>query len=476
MQKAFDTLLQAVVTAESAAINSDNEAFRYECLHCGEEVFLAAQDSVYKATHFRHRSGNNDKDCDLYLGQFGTIPSSYSRKNKQERVEFYYNNQTKCFYVSFNFSEEEISGYESAGVALEIRSDRRTIPFFSIQIDHSTFSDRVPEKFILDKYAIPYYISNTQNNKQREYHVFHNDSPSFFKILSNDPDDINYSAKLIRSKTIYTGVRYFIAWPGRNTVQIKLKDLPDVIKEEEQCFKSLGGATVWGVVVTFQKKNALLDELLHDWGFNLESSENVSLLWPPAYEKNEKLVVSSSQLYLHSSFQFQGLGNINTTDKCITAITDDITKISLHDPIHILKKNAELEIDKEPLSTEIRTIEIQEEHDTCFVVPKKNFFFLFSEFGADKLIEGQKVFLTPHTYIAEYAGNSLIRIIRFFEPSESDLENRFFEIMSNYWITKDYQDIAVESMPQSILDYLDMCKSTMRINKAVEQLIKGEEK
>ena len=88
MQKAFDTLLQTVVTAESAAINSDNETFRYECLHCGEEVFLAAQDSVYKATHFRHRSGNNDKDCDFYLSQFGTIQSSYNRRNKQERVEF----------------------------------------------------------------------------------------------------------------------------------------------------------------------------------------------------------------------------------------------------------------------------------------------------------------------------------------------------------------------------------------------------
>lgn len=52
MLRAFDTLLQTTVSANAAAANSDNEAFRYECLCCGEEVFLAAQDSIYKATHF----------------------------------------------------------------------------------------------------------------------------------------------------------------------------------------------------------------------------------------------------------------------------------------------------------------------------------------------------------------------------------------------------------------------------------------
>lgn len=475
MKKAFDTLLQTVVTAKRASENSDNEAFRYECLHCGEEVFLAAQDSIYKATHFRHRSGNNDKDCDYYLGQPGGMPPSDSRKNKQERVEFYYNNHTKCFYVSFNFSEEEISEYENAGAALEIRNSRNAKPFYSTNIDHSTFSDGVPEWFVLERYAVPYYISNTQNNKKREYNVFQSDSPSFFKILNNNSDDSNYKAKLIRSKTIYTGVRYFIAWPRKNTAQIKLRGVSDVICEEELNFTTFGGTTVWGLVVTFQKSNALLGGLLHDWGFNLKSSESVSLLWPPAYEKNEELVVSSSQLYLHSSFKFQGFGNINISDKFITEISDNVTKISLNNPIHILKKNVELEIDIEPLSITICTIEVRDECASCFEVPKENSFFLFSEFGTDKLSEGQKVFLTPSSHIAEYAGNSLKRIILFSESSEFDIEKRFFEIMSNYWITEDYREITVESLPQSIMDYLVTCKGTMCINKAVEQLIKGEE-
>ncbi len=81
MDKAFDTLLQTIVDAESASLNSNNEAFRYDCICCGEEVYLAAQDSLSMATHFRHRSGNNDKECDLYLGQYGII---HAAKKKQK--------------------------------------------------------------------------------------------------------------------------------------------------------------------------------------------------------------------------------------------------------------------------------------------------------------------------------------------------------------------------------------------------------
>lgn len=476
MLTAFDTLLQTVVTANSAAINGDNEAFRYECLCCGEEVFLAAQDSNYMATHFRHRSGNNDKDCELYLGQYGVIQDSKNRRNKQERIEFYYNNSTKCFYVSLNFSAEEIHEYEQVGAMLEIRESRNAKPFFNTSIDHSTFSDGVPERFVLDKNATPYFVSNTLNNKKREYYVFNYDSPSFFKILSNDPDDEGFIAKLIRSKSIHTGVRYFIAWPGRNTAQIKLKSIPDVFVENETQFITLGRTTVWGMVVSFKNKNPLLDSILNDWGYNLDVSESVSLLWPPAYEKGEKLVVSSSQLYLRSSFRFQEFGNINITEKCITEITNSITKISLHEPIHILKKNAELEIYKEFLSTPTQTIEVKEGQATCFCVPQDNSFFLFSDFGVEKLSEGQKVYLTQNSYIAEYVDNLLVRTISFLEPSIPDIEAIFYEIISCYWITKNYQDIFAESLPQSIKEYLETCKDTMRINQAVERLIKDEAK
>lgn len=476
MITAFDTLLQAVVTAENAAVNSDDEAFRYECLCCGEEVFLAAQDSIYKATHFRHRSGNNDKECELYLGQYGVIQASNSRKSKQERVEFYYNNNTKCFAVSFNFSEEQISEYEKAGALLEIRDSRNAQPFFSTYINHSSFTDGIAERFVLERDARSYFISNTLNNTKREYYVFNYDAPSFFKVLCNDPEDEGFTAKYIRSKSIYIGVRYFIAWPGSNTAQIKLKSIPDVCVEKKMQFVTFGKTTVWGMIAYFKDKNPLLDSLLCDWGYNLDFSENVSLLWPPAYEKEERLAVSSSKLYFHSSFTFQGLGNINTTDKCISKISNSVTMVSMHDSLHILKKNAELEIRKEPLLSAIHKVEVKEEQTDIFRVPATNTFFLYSELGVSKLNEGQIVFLTPGTHIAEYSGNTLLRIIRFSTKMDEDIEECFFEILSNYWVTKEFQDISTDQLPKDIKGYLETCKASKRINVAVEQLIKGERK
>lgn len=68
MQKAFDTLLQTVVPADIASMNKADESFRYECMCCGEEVTLAAKNSYYKVAHFKHKSGNNDKECEHYIG------------------------------------------------------------------------------------------------------------------------------------------------------------------------------------------------------------------------------------------------------------------------------------------------------------------------------------------------------------------------------------------------------------------------
>lgn len=73
MLYAYDTFLQEVVSSELAAQNSADEPYRYECACCGEEVFIAAKYSNSMVAHFRHRSGNNDVDCEKYLGKYGLI-------------------------------------------------------------------------------------------------------------------------------------------------------------------------------------------------------------------------------------------------------------------------------------------------------------------------------------------------------------------------------------------------------------------
>lgn len=76
MDKAFDVVLQREVDAAVVAKNScyfSGERFRYQCLCCGEEVYLAAADSSERSPHFRHWRGNNEKECEQ--GQWNTLHS-----------------------------------------------------------------------------------------------------------------------------------------------------------------------------------------------------------------------------------------------------------------------------------------------------------------------------------------------------------------------------------------------------------------
>ena len=114
---AYDTFLQTIVKADLAAQNGADEPYRYECACCGEEVFVAAKYSKSMITHFRHRSGNNDVECENYLGKYGLLSANYdSRKKQREKAEFYYNSITKCFYIGIKFSESELNQYESEDV------------------------------------------------------------------------------------------------------------------------------------------------------------------------------------------------------------------------------------------------------------------------------------------------------------------------------------------------------------------------
>jgi len=101
MQKAYDTFLLSEVSADLAAKAGSFEPYRHECAHCGEEARLAAVNSTSMVPHFRHRSGNSDVECEYYLGQYGTFSmDARSRKSKNERAEFYFDSNTKMFYLA----------------------------------------------------------------------------------------------------------------------------------------------------------------------------------------------------------------------------------------------------------------------------------------------------------------------------------------------------------------------------------------
>lgn len=474
MNKAFDTMLQATVSATAAAANSDNEAFRYECLCCGEEVYLAAQDSVYKATHFRHRSGNNDKECELYLGQYGIIPTSLSgRSKKQDRVEFYYKNLHKAFFMAFRFNEAEISTYEKIDAYLEVSTSHSREPFFTQEIDHMRFFDDVPEMFMLEQYSDSYYISNSSNDIKREYRLFSAVGPTFFKVQGEDND---FTAKYIKSKSLYTNVKYFIAWPGRNAAQIFLRETPGVQVDSVSQFKTMNNCNVWAMVATFTEKNTRLDSLLQSWGYNLSTAEELTLLWPPAYESNEDLHVFSNSVFIFSSFALQASGNTNATAKAIHEVDPSVTRIDLKDKLKILKKNAEMSVEASAFSQEAVFFCVKFISTAKFVVPTNGVFYRFSSYGVEKLSPGQTVFLTSKTTIVEYDGNYTATIITMPSNEKLPLSDRINDALHHYWVLTPYEhEKAPEgNLSPDTLNYLRESKNKGLINMAVLGLIQED--
>ncbi|MBO9596288.1 MAG: hypothetical protein J7559_00470, partial [Cohnella sp.] len=160
MREAYDTILSYVVSADLAAQGDGFEPYRFECTRCGEEVYVAAPYSTKRVAHFRHRSGNNDVECENYLGKYGILSTdSRSRRSNRERVEFYYENGNNTFCIGLRFSESEIQDYERQNVDFEVRTKDSNEPFCVLRIDGTNFAPDFPTRILLNNFSFSYYLS-----------------------------------------------------------------------------------------------------------------------------------------------------------------------------------------------------------------------------------------------------------------------------------------------------------------------------
>jgi len=281
MHKAYDTILQSEVSAELAAQNGGLEPYRYECACCGEEVFVAAPYSTRMVAHFRHRSGNNDVECENYLGQYGAISTdSSSRRNNRERAEFYYDSASKTFNLALRFSESEIKGYEQQSVDFELRTKDSDTPFRVLKINSMNFSPDVPTLIPLNNFSFSYYLSNTLNGVKRKYVFLNRDNtPTFFKISGNDND---FKAKLIRSTVLFTNTQYFVAFQSQYSAPGGVQFHKGIKVGQTFRFETMNRKFL-GFVLLITNKTPSIDCLLKSWGYQLEVFETLTLLWPPAH-------------------------------------------------------------------------------------------------------------------------------------------------------------------------------------------------
>jgi len=163
MDKAYDSILCAEIDAISLAKTSFHKGanyFRYQCLCCGEEVYLAAADSTIKTPHFRHRRGNNDTECEAYLGQPGAIERSVSaRKRSQEPVSFYFNSDRMTFEIGVSFQHEDFERYESEQATLELKKGYSEKAFLTVPINSTVFVPDTVQYFTINEYSAYYYLS-----------------------------------------------------------------------------------------------------------------------------------------------------------------------------------------------------------------------------------------------------------------------------------------------------------------------------
>lgn len=473
MRKAYDTILQSEVSAVLAAQNGGFEPYRYECACCGEEVYIAAAYSTSIEAHFRHRKGNNDVECENYLGQYGAISTdSRSRRSKRERVEFYFDNRSKTFSLGLRFSAEEINSYEQENVNFEIRTKDSAIPFYSLSINCSHFSPDVPTLVALNDFSFNYYLSNTLSGIKRKYDFIKpgNSIPTFFKLQGNDS---NFKAKLVRSTVLFTNIQYFVIFQNQYSTPRDIQLPDEILVNGTVRFESMGYKFL-GKTLSIQKKTALSDAILNSWGYQLESSESLTLLWPPAPVADDVSVITSDEAFVFTSFELQAHGNINVHPMDILKVNHGISRILVKPKTKIFKKNAEIVIDKveQPIDY-YSLLTISKSIASKLIVPNDGSYFLFNRFGVTPLNGGQVVLLTPKSEIRRYDFGYLTGYFYPYQYEELVGEALLEDILMHCKRTEalDLNAFASLKMSNVALHYVDKCKDSDSINVVAKQRI-----
>lgn len=472
MYKAYDTLLQTEVSADIAACDGSFEHYRYECAHCGEEVFVAASHSARISTHFRHRSGNSDVECEKYLGCYGILNiESNSRQSNRERIEFYYGNTNKTFSIGIRFSEKEILEYEKQDAKMEISTQSSEEPFYDLPITTQYFVPDVPTPISLNSFSFSYSISNTLDGLKRKYDFFkHGNTPIFFKIQGTDN---NFRSKLVRGETLYTKVSYFIAFQNQYSTTSDIRLHSEIQVSETFQFETME-RKFFGKVLSIEKKTANIDELLKSWGYQLETSETLTLLWPPAPVIDDVSVIASNDVFVFTSFELQAHENINVHSRDVLRVNQGISRISVDSKIKIFKKNAEIVIKKaDPYSEDYNINSQSESTANVFSVPDGDSYFLFNRSGVIPLAHGQVVFMTPNNVIKRYASTYCIGHI--YPQQQRDLagEELLEDIRLHYKRTETFclESFALIALSETASQYIDECKSSRIINSVAKQYI-----
>ena len=474
MDKAFDAVLHSEVDAAVIAKSSYcflGERFRYQCLCCGEEVYLAAADSSERSPHFRHRKGNNDTACEQYLGQLDTVEHLILlRKHKQGHIEFYFNRDRMTFEICASFTEEELQAYEKENNRLLVSSKYCTDPFLSIPLSKEVFVPGRKSYFTITEFSTQYIVSFDSGVNSCTYQDVMRDMKkiNIFRVRMQDEHCRHQTSSLLYTNTEYIGISEY-----EETMQ-ELSTLEYITSEELFSFVT-ENRMFYGLKFSVQQAEFSVRYFFQKHDYQIETSESFSILWPPIYVRNSCSICTEDTVYVHSSFELIPYGNINVDDIFAWEINRDVLKLHVDDEIIIHEKNIDICIQKErELGMETVLEEPVVIYSDRYTVSDQYDYFLFDQDGCTRLIPGSNVYLSESDRIVGYKNGHIKANVYACSKEKMDTGQLISDIVkyhpqSEIFEPDDFMDVTTDEI---VLAYLENCYRSGRINTVVKQYIK----
>lgn len=475
MDKAFDAILQIEVDAlaiSKSSYKGYGNKFRYQCLCCGEEVYLAAADSHERIPHFKHKKGNNDTECERYLGQKGAIARYVSlRKHCQEPVNFYFNKEKMTFELGVSFTYEELEKYEAEKRHMTVSSKYNSTPFIIVPLNGTVFIPDEKQYFTLTEISSVYYISFNSGKDSYTYtDVMRN--PEKINIFRVRKQDNHYRQQI--SDYIYTDTEYIAISEDKRIIQ-ELLLLEQVTVNDCVFSFSTDGKFFYGLQFSIKKVEYSINYFFQKNDYQVKSSECFRIVWPLGYYRNACFITAADQVYVYCSFDLIPFGNINADASSVKKIGNRTWKIDIKDEIHIHEKNVdtiiqklvEQRIESDPESPEII-------YSNKYTIPDQYQFFLFDKNGCSELVTGTIVYLSETDRIVGYKQGHIKTIVYAKQKEEPDTKQIIADALkyhpqSEEFIADEFMDDITNEI---VLTYLEKCYRSGQINTVIKRYIK----
>lgn len=473
MDKAFDVVLQKEVDATKVAKTSYagfDDQFRYQCLFCGEEVFLAAIDSIVKAPHFRHRRGNNDKECERYLGEPGAIDHYVSiRRKKSNSIAFFYNCDLKIFEIGVVFSEEELFFHEKEKNIMLVSVEEEDDPILRIPLNRELFYPSQSSFFTISRLSPVYSISFNSGTDYVSYQseICNPDRIIVFKVRMQDGH-----ARHQGSGKLYTNTRY-VAVSEQDKILQELLLFNQIERYGDVFVFYINNKTFYEVQFTIKRAEISICRFWDELGYSVEQSESFGILWPPTYEKNDCYVSSGNRVYVYSSFELLANRNVDMSAQ-IRNVFDGVHELNLDDRIYIREKNVDCCVCKESDSEEVTEKEEPEvKYTSRFIVPEGLDYFMFDKNGCTPLYCGTSIYLTEKDRIVGYKNGHIKVLVYSSNERSMDVKDMIEDIIKYHpqaedFIADEFTDIIVG---EEIDSYLEGCYKSGKINTVIKRYI-----